>query len=134
MGLMGRFLPRRGTLLGASEAKGLCSGHMEQRSTMTDLSLSGIRPDPLRSQSRPNEHRAQGAPAERAPLCVDATELATLLHVSERQIYRLDSGGKLPAPLVLGGCRRWSVREIEEWIAAGVPDRRTWTAIRRSET
>jgi predicted DNA-binding transcriptional regulator AlpA len=65
-----------------------------------------------------------------APLCVDASGLAFLLDVSPRQIYRLRDSGKLPAPILLGGCVRWPVREIEMWISAGAPNRREWEATR----
>lgn len=67
-----------------------------------------------------------------APLCIDAAELARLLHVSVRQVYRLRDAGRLPAPLEFGGCVRWSLREIEAWIAAGAPNRRDWEAMRIS--
>ena len=68
-----------------------------------------------------------------APLCVDVAGLATMLDVSERQVARLDSGGKIPAPLALGGCRRWSIEEVKAWLAAGAPDRRRWAAMRKGE-
>jgi excisionase family DNA binding protein len=69
-----------------------------------------------------------------APLCIDAAELARLLNVSERQVYRLRDAGRLPAPIKFGGCVRWSLREIEAWIAAGAPRRREWEAIRQNTT
>jgi predicted DNA-binding transcriptional regulator AlpA len=53
-------------------------------------------------------------------LLVDVVGLAELLGVSERQINRLDSGGKIPASIALGRCKRWSVAEVKEWIAAGI--------------
>jgi predicted DNA-binding transcriptional regulator AlpA len=67
-----------------------------------------------------------------APLCVDASGLALLLDVSPRQIYRMNDAGQLPAPLALGGCKRWLRREIEEWLAAGAPRRKDWEAMRIS--
>jgi predicted DNA-binding transcriptional regulator AlpA len=64
------------------------------------------------------------------PLCIDAVELARLLDVSPRQIYRLNDAGRLPAPLAFGACRRWTLREIEAWLAAGAPRRKDWEAMR----
>jgi predicted DNA-binding transcriptional regulator AlpA len=63
-------------------------------------------------------------------LCVDRAGLAALLRVSPRQISRLCDAGKLPAPLELGGCRRWSIEEIEAWVRAGAPPRRAWQNLR----
>jgi len=60
------------------------------------------------------------------PLLVDAPGLATLLDISERQVHRLDSGGKLPAPITLGRCKRWDVQGIKDWLVAGAPPRARW--------
>jgi predicted DNA-binding transcriptional regulator AlpA len=65
-------------------------------------------------------------------LCVDAAGFARLIGVSVRQVYRLRDAGRLPAPIEFGGCVRWSLREIEAWIAAGAPRRREWEAMRNS--
>jgi excisionase family DNA binding protein len=67
------------------------------------------------------------------PLCIDAAELARLLRISQRQVYRLRDAGRLPAPLELGGCVRWSLREIEAWLAAGAPRRKDWEAMREPQ-
>lgn len=72
-----------------------------------------------------------GLPVDRAtmghaPLCVDAVGLGDLLVVSERQVHRLDAGGKIPAPITLGRCKRWVVEEIKGWLAAGAPPRSRW--------
>ena len=61
-----------------------------------------------------------------APLLVDAAALAALLDVSERQVHRLDDGGNLPAPIMLGRCKRWSVEEVRAWLASGAPPRSRW--------
>ncbi len=66
------------------------------------------------------------APPVPAPLVVDARGLAAMLGVSERQINRLDSGGKIPSSIPLGRCKRWSVEELRAWIAAGGPPRSRW--------
>ena len=61
-----------------------------------------------------------------APLCVDREHLSLMLRVSPRTIRRMDDAGKLPEPLMLLGCKRWSVAEIEARIAAGAPPRSQW--------
>jgi excisionase family DNA binding protein len=51
-----------------------------------------------------------------------ADQLAKLLNISIRTLWRLRAGGKLPAPVRLGGSVRWRPVEIEAWLAAGCPD------------
>jgi excisionase family DNA binding protein len=51
-----------------------------------------------------------------SPLCVDAAGVATLLNVSIRTVRRLADAGKLPAPIAIGGCRRWLIAEVEAWL------------------
>ena len=62
-------------------------------------------------------------------LVVRAKELAKLLSVSLIHIRRLDSAGKLPKPIRLGGCVSWRRGEIAEWLEAGSPPREKWMAI-----
>jgi prophage regulatory protein len=52
------------------------------------------------------------------------------LSLSKRQIFRLNSCGKIPAPIKIGGSVRWSAAEISAWLAAGAPDRRTWETMK----
>ncbi len=52
---------------------------------------------------------------------VNARELAKLLSVSERTLYRLKSTGELPPPILLGGSVRWRLSEIRQWIGKGCP-------------
>jgi predicted DNA-binding transcriptional regulator AlpA len=68
--------------------------------------------------------------SEPSALLVDRAGLAALLDVSPRQVSRLCDAGRLPAPLELGGCRRWPVEEIEAWLRAGAPPRRAWQNLR----
>jgi len=53
-----------------------------------------------------------------------------MLSLSKRQIFRLNSCAKIPAPIRIGGAVRWRVDEIRCWIKAGAPDRKTWKQIR----
>ena len=70
---------------------------------------------------------------ETTPLVVSARELARLLGVSIRQIWRLNSSGKLPKPMRLGGSVRWLRKEIEAFVEAGCPDRQRWEAMKGGE-
>jgi predicted DNA-binding transcriptional regulator AlpA len=62
-----------------------------------------------------------------------AKKLGTLLSLSKRQIFRLNSCGKLPAPIRIGGSVRWAESTIAKWLAVGAPDRRTFEAMQGDE-
>ena len=55
-----------------------------------------------------------------------AKQLATVLAISIRTVWRLDAAGRLPRPIRLGGSVRWRGSEIDRWLRAGCPDRATW--------
>ena len=65
------------------------------------------------------------------PLAIRAKELAALLGVSLRQVWRLNAAGKLPRPVRLGGSVRWLRKEIEAFVGAGCPDRQTWEEMKK---
>jgi predicted DNA-binding transcriptional regulator AlpA len=64
--------------------------------------------------------------AQRVPLLIDAKGVAELLGRSERSIWRDDSAGRLPRPIMVGGSKRWRVSEIHLCVEAGCPNRRVW--------
>jgi predicted DNA-binding transcriptional regulator AlpA len=59
--------------------------------------------------------------SEPVPVMLTASELAVMLHISTRSLWRMLSAGQLPNPVRLGGAVRWPVEEIKKWIAAGCP-------------
>jgi hypothetical protein len=61
-------------------------------------------------------------------LAVDARGLARLLSSGLRTVRTWDAGGRIPAPVRVGGRVLWSVPEIREWLAAGAPPRQEWEA------
>jgi len=67
------------------------------------------------------------------PQLINAKTLGRLLALSKRQIFRLNSCGKIPAPIRIGGSVRWSAAEISAWLAAGAPDRKTFEAMQQQE-
>jgi predicted DNA-binding transcriptional regulator AlpA len=78
----------------------------------------------------PTEPRARKRRRRLSPLVVDARRLARLLCCGLRTVRTWDAGGRLPAPIRIGGRVVWRVAEIRAWLAAGAPDRQTWAAIR----
>lgn len=62
---------------------------------------------------------------------LSAKTVGEMLNLSKRQIFRLNSCGKIPAPIRIGGAVRWSADEISAWLAASAPDRQTWEQIKQ---
>jgi len=60
-------------------------------------------------------------PGREEPLLLRAQELARLLSISLRTLWRLHSAGSLPRPMRLGAAVRWRADEVKQWIAAGCP-------------
>jgi len=60
---------------------------------------------------------------------LSAKELGKVLSLSKRQVFRLNSCGKIPAPLRIGGSVRWSEQTIRTWMSYGTPDRKTFEAM-----
>ena len=55
------------------------------------------------------------------PLLITAADLARLLQVSTRTLWRMRSAGDLPEPVRFGGTVRWRLGEIRKWIGEGCP-------------
>src|SRR5262249_16627151 len=63
------------------------------------------------------------------PLTVPAAVAGPLCGVSEATWWRLSSSGKCPRPLKVGGKTLWRTAELQAWVAAGMPERRTWESL-----
>jgi excisionase family DNA binding protein len=50
---------------------------------------------------------------------LNVKQLAQILSLSGRSIYRLVDAGKLPQPLHIGGAVRWRRSDIEQWLEQG---------------
>ena len=62
-----------------------------------------------------------------------AKQLGARLSLSKRQVFRLNSCGKLPAPIRIGGSVRWAESTIAQWLRAGAPDRKSFEALQQVE-
>ena len=56
-----------------------------------------------------------------AQTLLTAEEVAAMLNVSERTLWRLLSAGKLPQPVRFGRSTRWKATELAHWIEKGCP-------------
>lgn len=54
-------------------------------------------------------------------LLMAVEQVAHLLQVSTRTVWRLVSAGKLVAPVYVGKAARWRYRDLKQWIEAGCP-------------
>ena len=58
-------------------------------------------------------------------------EFAALVRIHPNTLYRWVALGRIgPVPIAAGRVLRWNAAEAEAWIAAGMPDRKTWLRIR----
>jgi excisionase family DNA binding protein len=58
---------------------------------------------------------------------INAEQVANILNISERTLWRLVSAGKVPQPVRIGRSARWRVHEIHAWIESGCPSELTKT-------
>lgn len=58
---------------------------------------------------------------------------AAYVDVSYDTWQRLNAAGKIPRPMKLIGVVLWVRAELDAWMAAGMPDREHWDAIREAE-
>ncbi|MBM4078137.1 MAG: hypothetical protein FJ278_00435 [Planctomycetes bacterium] len=70
---------------------------------------------------------AADAMATTLKLLISDRELAGMLGCSRALIWRLNSAGRIPLPVHVGGLTRWRVDEVRAWVAAGAPPRTRWT-------
>ena len=62
----------------------------------------------------------------------DAKTFGQRLSLSKRQIFRLNSFGKIPAPVKIGGSIRWKISDVELWLKWDCPDRKTFEAMKQA--
>ena len=55
------------------------------------------------------------------PVFITVDQLATMLQVSSRTVWRMRSGGQVPTPVRICGSVRWRLDDVRAWIAEGCP-------------
>jgi prophage regulatory protein len=55
------------------------------------------------------------------PVLLTVKEVAEMLGLSERTVYRLADMGKMPRPVKIGAAVRWRRSELDTWIEDGCP-------------
>jgi predicted DNA-binding transcriptional regulator AlpA len=68
-------------------------------------------------------HAAHDDPqvANLPPELLDLQQVARVCQFSPRHVLRMAEAGRMPPPVKVGRCARWSRRTIENWITAGCP-------------
>ena len=74
------------------------------------------------NQQHTPSKNAELAAKEIAPVLIDVSDLATMLNISTRTVWRLLSAGKMLAPIRIGGAVRWRYQEVHRWIEQGCPE------------
>ena len=64
---------------------------------------------------------AMSPPLDSPATLLDVEQVAAILSVSARTVYRMADSGAMPRPRHLNTLIRWSRLEIEAWVKAGCP-------------
>ncbi len=79
---------------------------------------------PEASPSRAEESRTMpftAPPTEPSAPLLDVHQVARLLGISPRSVWRFAQSGKMPASVSLGRAQRWRSKDLGDWIAHGCP-------------
>ena len=58
---------------------------------------------------------------ENGQVLINVTQVAGMLGVAPRTVWRWRSEGKFPQPVQIGGSTRWKRDAVLDWIDAGCP-------------
>lgn len=75
----------------------------------------------------PRQSEMNARPSEQ-PILLTAKQVAALLQIGERTLWRHVSAGRFLSPFRVGGATRWPREAVERWVAEGCP------AIARADT
>ena len=59
---------------------------------------------------------------------INANELADILGISMRHLWRMKAAGELPKPVHLRNSVRWVLSDIERWLSMGCPSKTKFEA------
>jgi excisionase family DNA binding protein len=68
-----------------------------------------------------SKQATDGAGTPRAPLLIRAEEVARLVGVSTRTLWRLVNAGEFPRPIHVGRNTRWRAADVEGWVSRRRP-------------
>jgi len=62
------------------------------------------------------------------PQLLRAREMAAILHVSQRHVWRMKAAAKLPKAVEIGECVRWIQSDVEAWLELECPSEKRFEA------
>jgi excisionase family DNA binding protein len=120
---LGKFPPNAKLMSWLNKGKQFMSsisGETNNRNpSLFPADLAGGDHRPVASESAHFTEKA--ASSNIAPHLLTALQVATMLGVSKRLIWRLAAAGFLPGRVKIGKLVRWRRDEIERWIVKGCP-------------
>jgi len=84
---------------------------------MTNDNVAAMEPPAVQNGRKPSSPPAPAAP----PAFLTIDEVAAVLRVSVRSVYRLVEIGRIMPPTRFGALLRWSTAAFNAWIANGSP-------------
>jgi len=106
--------------------------HEETRS-LFGTPLMGVMPEPEVIIKEPSPSELGNVDGDQLDasdrLLVNANEVARLLSISSRTLWKLASAGRVPEPVRLGRSVRWRAGELQAWVDAGCPPQERWHSI-----
>ena len=64
---------------------------------------------------------AQTRPVAHEPLLIPVEQVAEMLNLSTRTVWRMLAAGRIPEPVRIGGSVRWRLARVRQWVDAGCP-------------
>jgi predicted DNA-binding transcriptional regulator AlpA len=68
-----------------------------------------------------NERVRRGHDASNLPALMTVQDVARLMTVSKRTVWRMRNSGAVPRPVKILGAVRWKGSDIRQWLDAGCP-------------
>jgi predicted DNA-binding transcriptional regulator AlpA len=68
-----------------------------------------------------NERVRRGHDASNLPALMTVQDVARLMTVSKRTVWRMRNSGAVPRPVKILGAVRWKGSDIRQWLEAGCP-------------
>jgi len=76
----------------------------------------------MKPKHEPSDRHLNNIESDSKPILLTVRDVAFLLGLGERTVWRLCGDGKLPPPISIGRSRRWTRQTIEEYVAEKIAE------------